>query len=107
MQKIKEDGVWWAVLVAIFLGLLYCHVRAWLSLNESATIFALIAGPFIAVIITRYHDESKRKKERQLMTLRDLMKSRVDLIPTPAKKYIEAFNLLESPEFKHQAYLCA
>ena len=94
MRKVKEDFIWWSVLGIIFIGLLYCYHNSWLTLNESATIFALIAGPVVAVIITRYHDESKRKKERQLMTLRDLMKSRVDLIPTPAKEYIEAFNLI-------------
>lgn len=65
-----------------------------LELKDLITILALIVGPISAVIITRNNDQLRARKERRLMTFRDLMKTRADLLPSPPKEFIDAFNLI-------------
>ena len=58
---------------------------------EFMTIIALIAGPVIAVIITRFCDEAREAKRRKWEIFRTLMRTRREQLTTD---FVGALNLI-------------
>ena len=68
------------------------------------TIFALIAGPVSAVIITRYWDEKREAKRRRWEIFRTLMRTRRERL-TP--DFVGALNLIEVEFHREQEVIDA
>jgi hypothetical protein len=63
-----------------------------MTIVEGLTIFALIAGPIVAVLITRWFDQSRVIKDRQLDVFRALMRTRKAAL---SPDHVNALNLVE------------
>ena len=59
---------------------------------DALTIFALIAGPVIAVLITRYWDGKREANRRKLEIFRTLMRNRQERLNP---EFVGALNLIE------------
>ncbi len=97
----KEKQNLLIILPIFIIGALgYCTFKKWLEIKDLITIIALFMGPVVAVIITRYNDQIRAKKERQLMTFRALMQNRSDPV---SKEFVAALNLIEVDFNEHLA----
>jgi hypothetical protein len=65
-----------------------------MTIVEGLTIFALIAGPVVAVYVTRWFDRSRAAKERQLDVFRELMRTRRGTLAL-SPDHVKALNLVE------------
>lgn len=75
-----------------------------MSLTDILTIFAIIIGPIFAVVITRYFDTERLKKEKQLFIFRSFMKTRkMPLHP----EHVDALNLIEVEFHKKEKIISA
>jgi hypothetical protein len=63
-----------------------------MTLVEGLTIFALIVGPVAAVCITRWLDQARVVKDRQLDVFRALMRTRK---AAQSPDHVNALNLVE------------
>jgi len=63
-----------------------------MTLNEFVTIIALVAGPAVAVVITRYLDDQRAYKARRMDVFRTLMRTRRAAL---SADHIGALNLVE------------
>lgn len=59
---------------------------------SGATILAIIIGPILAVIVTRYIDNWRAKKERRMVIFRDLMRTRASKLDAA---HVGALNLID------------
>lgn len=63
-----------------------------ITLIDALTIFALIAGPIVAVLITRWTDDRRERKNRRMEIFRTLMRTRrTPMVP----EHVGALNLIE------------
>ena len=89
----KDKQLIWILLGIVTSGIpAYFTYKGYLEIKDLITVIALVAGPIVAVIITRYNDQTKAKKDRQLMTFRSLMQNRSDPL---SKEFVAALNLIE------------
>ena len=68
----------------------YLSAPEWVTL--SITVLAILLGPVLAVLVTRYVDEQRSKKERQVNVLRSLIKTRKARLDS---EHVAALNLIE------------
>ena len=64
----------------------------YLSISEWVTVVAILIGPVFAVVVTRYIDERRQKREQQLNVLRSLIKTRKSRLDS---EHVAALNLIE------------
>jgi hypothetical protein len=62
-------------------------------MKDYITIFALFAGPAIAVIITLWHQSRTTKKEAKQKLFLDLMSNRKSM--PPSQQWVNALNLID------------
>lgn len=75
-----------------------------MTLVDKLTIFALIAGPVIAVLITRYWDEKREANRRKWEIFRNLMCYRKHPL---SRGFVSSLNLLEVEFHDDKAVLAA
>ncbi|WP_075996533.1 DUF6680 family protein [Salaquimonas pukyongi] len=66
---------------------------------EYITIIAILLGPIIAVLITRYQDARRANVQRKLDVFRSLMKTRKTALD---HEHVGALNLIELEFYKHE-----
>ena len=75
-----------------------------MTIVDGITIGALIAGPVIAVIITRFCDETREAKQRKWEIFRNLMRYRSDPL---SEGFVSSLNLIEVEFHKNKSVLTA
>ena len=68
----------------------YLTISEWVTL--SLTMLAILAGPVLAVLVTRYVDKQRQIRERQINVLRSLIKTRKARLDS---EHVAALNLIE------------
>lgn len=75
-----------------------------LTASEWITIAAIIAGPLLAVWVTRFHDHRTRVREQRLSVFRSLLKTRQTRLDP---EHVGALNLIEIEFYGHEAVVTA
>ena len=63
-----------------------------LKISEWIMVVAVLAGPILAVIVSRYNDDRRDRKNRQMSVLRSLIKTRQVRLDA---EHVGALNLIE------------